>query len=66
MTPREICNLFGGVTATSRVIGLKSNRYLRRVIADGKPMPKNWYHILRNEAVKRGTELLEFGNGELE
>ena len=62
MTFNQICALFGGQTATSRALGLKSARHVRRVCAGTAPMPEWWLDFLRGEARKRALELIDFAD----
>ena len=63
MAFRQICNLFGGQTATAKVLGLKSARQVRRVCAGTNPVPKSWFGVLQKEAKIRAGELLVFSQG---
>jgi len=36
------CDLLGGQAATSRLLNLKSPRYLRKVINEDAPIPEGW------------------------
>lgn len=60
MDIKKITILFGGVNATSRILGLKSNRYLRRIIADDLQIPPRWIPILKKEAKRKIKELDTF------
>lgn len=59
---REICGLFGGQTATAKVLGLKSARQVRRVCAGTNATPKSWMIILKKAAIEKAKELVEFSN----
>ena len=60
MTFRRICNLFGGQTATSKVLGLKSARQVRRVCAGTNPVPKSWHGKLQVAAKSKIFDLQKF------
>lgn len=46
MTFREICDLFGGQTAVSRILGLKDTRDVRRRVKNNDPRP-HWIKVLK-------------------
>ncbi len=49
----NICELLGGQTATARLLGLKSNRFLRKCINEGAIIPKGWNTELREIMAQR-------------
>lgn len=57
---KQICDLFGGQTATSRVLGLKTPRHLRRVVAGEVNLPPKWTEVLKQEASKLSIKLKEY------
>lgn len=65
MTPTQLTALFGGQTATARILGLKSARHVRRVCAGTAPMPDWWVDKLKTEARKRAIELSAFADGDV-
>ena len=60
-TFRQICDLFGGQTATSVVLGLKNSRDVRRAVKENAIRP-NWLPILKASAIEKGKELIKWGN----
>ena len=60
MTFKQICALFGGPTATARLLRLKSNRHLRRVVAGKDPVPEYWIQELKKHAREIGWELVKW------
>ena len=64
MTPTAITAIFGGQTATARILGLKSARHVRRVCAGTAPMPEWWVPRLKKYAREHARELIEFAESE--
>lgn len=65
MNFKKICALFGGSTATARLLRLKSTRHIRRVIADKEPVPEYWIMELKQHAQDIGRKLIEWSEDEL-
>ena len=57
---KSICDLFGGQTATSRILELKDSRYIRRIIQGKNKLPEGWLSKLRSEAKERSEALKLF------
>ncbi len=60
MNFREICTLVGGPEATSRILGFKSSRYVRKVASGESPFNPKWNEALEREAEARIKSLKEF------
>lgn len=59
---RCICELFGGQTATSKILGLSSARNLRKVIKGDLKVPNHWIEKLKKIALDKSEELVKFHN----
>lgn len=57
---KQTCALFGGPARVSRILNLKTDRFVRTCVVNNKP-PARWIPILKEYAIKHANELLEFG-----
>jgi len=57
---RAVCDLFGGQTATSRLLGLASSRNLRKVIKGDLKVPSHWVEKLKLQSIEKVKELQRF------
>lgn len=57
---KAVCDLFGGQTATSRVLGLSASRNLRKVIKGDLKVPPHWVEKLKLASLEKIKELQRF------
>ena len=54
------CDLLGGQTATSKLLKLKTPRYLRKVLNESAPIPQGWEVEIRQAMAHRIKAMNEF------